>query len=92
MEKISTIRNNIIKITLQIPQSTPNDAITIKTGTIDVPTLTDIKQINNHMRISKMVQERQIKTTWEKSKKMAATYKQHERKIHDRQYRKQQHE
>jgi hypothetical protein len=29
MEKISTIRNNIIKIILQIPQSTPNDATTI---------------------------------------------------------------
>ncbi len=36
---------------------------------MDVQTLTDIKQTNNHMRISKMEQGRQIKTTWKNSKK-----------------------
>jgi hypothetical protein len=41
MEKVSTVQNNIIKRILQIPQSTPNDAITIETGTMDVKTLTD---------------------------------------------------
>jgi hypothetical protein len=36
---------------------------------MDVQTLTDIKQINSHMRISKMEPGRQIKTTWKNSKK-----------------------
>ena len=63
------IMNNIIKRILQVPQSTPNDAITIETGILNIPTLTEIKQLNNHMRINKMDQNREIKQTWKSSKR-----------------------
>ena len=44
-QKIQTIMNNIIKIILQVPQSTPNDAITIETGIPNIQTITEIKTI-----------------------------------------------
>ena len=68
-QKIQTIRNNIIKRILQVPQSTPNDAITIKAGILNIQTITEIKQLNNHMRINKMDQNREIKQTWNNSKR-----------------------
>ena len=68
-QKIQTIMNNIIKRILQVPQSTLNDAITIETGILNIQTLTEIKQLNNHMRINKMDQNRQIKQTWKNSKR-----------------------
>ena len=55
-KKIQTIMNNIIKRILQEPQSPPNDAITIGTGILNIQTLTEIKQLNTHMRINKMDQ------------------------------------
>ena len=39
-EKFTTIINSIIKRILRVPQSTPNDAITIETGILDIQTLT----------------------------------------------------
>jgi len=60
-EKCTIIINCIIKRILRVPQSTPNDAITIETGILDIQTLTEIKQINNHMRIWDMVNGREIK-------------------------------
>ena len=39
-QKIQTIMNNIIKRILQVPQSTPNDAITIETGILNIQTIT----------------------------------------------------
>ena len=68
-QKIQTIMNNIIKRILQVPQSTPNDAITIETGILNIQTITEIKQLNSHMRINKMDQNREIKQTWNNSKK-----------------------
>ncbi len=68
-KNISNPKYYIIRGILQIPQSTPNDAITMEKGTMDLKTLTDLKQINNHMRISKIEQGRQIKITWSNSKK-----------------------
>jgi len=68
-EKFTTIINSIIKRILRVPQSTPNDAITIETGILDIQTLTEIKQINNHMRISNMDNGREIKAIWKNSKK-----------------------
>ena len=61
--------NNIIKRILQVPQSTPNDAITIETGILNIQTITEIKQLNSHMRINKMDQNREIKQTWNNSKR-----------------------
>ena len=55
-QKIQTIMNNIIKRILHVPQSTPNDAITIETGILNIQTITEIKQRNSHMRINKMDQ------------------------------------
>ena len=69
-QKIQTIMNNIIKRILQVPQSTPNDAITIETGILNIQTITEIKQLNNHMRINKMDQHREIKQTWKNSKRL----------------------
>ena len=68
-QKIQTIMNNIIKRILQVPQSTPNDAITIETGILNIQTTTEIKQLNSHMRINKMDQNREIKQTWNNSKR-----------------------
>ena len=68
-QKIETIMSNIIERILQVPQSTPNDAITIETGILNIQTITEIKQLNNHMRlnnymrINKMDQNREIKQT-----------------------------
>ena len=76
-QKIQTIMNNIIKRILQVPQSTPNDAITIETGILNIQTITEIKQLNSHMRINKMDQNREIKQTWNNSKR----WKQHIDKI-----------
>ena len=76
-QKIQTIMNNIIKRILQVPQSTPNDAITIETGILNIQTTTEIKQLNSHMRINKMDQNREIKQTWNNSKR----WKQHIDKI-----------
>ena len=76
-QKIQTIMNNIIKRILQVPQSTPNDAITIETGIPNIQTITEIKQLNSHMRINKMDQNREIKQTWNNSKR----WKQHINKI-----------
>ena len=73
-QKIQTIINNIIKIIIQVPHSTPNDAMTIETGILNIQTLTEIKQLNNHM---KMNQNREIKQTWKSSK----TWGQHIDKI-----------
>ena len=42
-QKIQTIMNNIIKRILQVPQSTPNDAITIETGILNIQTIIEIK-------------------------------------------------
>ena len=67
-QKIQTIMNNIIKRILQVPQSAPNDAITIETGILNIQTITEIKQLNSHMRINKMDQNREIKQTWNNSK------------------------
>ena len=39
-QKIQTIMNNIMTIILQVPQSTPNDAITIETGILNIQTIT----------------------------------------------------
>ena len=68
-QNIQTIMNNIIKRILQVPQSTPNDAITIETGILNIQTITEIKQLNSHMRINKMDQNREIKQTWNNSKR-----------------------
>ena len=68
-QKIQTIVNNIIKRILKVPQSTPNDAITIETGILNIQTLTEVKQLNNHMRIHKMDQNRKIKQVWKNSKR-----------------------
>ena len=57
-QKIQTIMNNIIKRILQVPQSTPNDAITIETGILNIQTITEIKQLNSRMRINEMDQNR----------------------------------
>ena len=57
--------NNIIKRILQVPQSTLNDAITIETGILNIQTTTEIKQLNSHMRINKMDQNRENKTDME---------------------------
>ena len=61
----------------QVPQSTPNDAITIETGILNIQTITEIKQLNSHMRINKMDQNREIQQTWNNSKR----WKQHIDKI-----------
>ena len=47
-QKIQTIMNNIIKRILQVPQSTPNDAITIETGILNIQTITEIKQLHEN--------------------------------------------
>ena len=60
---------DIIKRILQIPQSTPNDAITIETDILNIQTLTEIKQLNNHTRINKMDQNRELKQTWKNRKR-----------------------
>ena len=76
-QKIQTIMNNIIKRILQVPQSTPNDAITIETGIPNIQTITEIKQLNSHIRINKMDQNREKKQTWNNNKR----WKQHIDKI-----------
>ena len=53
-DKLQTILNKILKRTIKVPISTPNDALTIETGIPDIKTLTDIAHINNYNRIQQM--------------------------------------